>query len=424
MKKSLRRKISSIVLISMLVINVVSILMNYLNFISSQEKFSYSTASTVAETCSLIIDNDSLTKYIRSGCRDTDYYVTWNKLIDYRNTNEDIVELSVVNFKEDGCHYIFDTDLSENGAFLGDMKEFDARQNRIRKKLIEGDIVDSIVYTDKIDVYRPLHSSFNIPLGYVVVGISTAQAAREQHIYLLRMSLVMLFLGVVVVIYMLLFLSRNVVNPINQLAEATAGYAESVKEDDAFSKLSRLSIKTGDEIEHLCYSVQKMERDLLSSSNNLSIAMWNSNHDSMTQLYNKRYLKEYTENHADYEKVAAIYFDVDNLKKMNDICGHEAGDEVIKKTADFIRNHELEHSFSVRMGGDEFLMLLFDYSEEEIAKMVREMKADPGTKLTEPDQEVQCRIAIGYAFDDQKQELEEVIQNADKEMYKDKQSHR
>lgn len=424
MKGSLKKKILSIVLVFMIVMNFVSVLMSYQNFIEAKQQFSYSTASTVAETCSLIIDVDKLGDYMNTGCRDTDYYATWNKLIDYRNTNEDIVNLSVAWFEEDGCHYIFDTDISDDGAFLGDCREYDMEQNALKTDLVDGKEINFISYSNRMDVYRPIKSSFNIPLGYVVVGISTARAEKEQYMYLLKLCMVMFVLTFLLAVYVIWMLTKSVIRPINMLSEAAAGYSDSVSSGHSGSTLSQLAIKTGDEIEHLYLSICKMEADLLSSSNNLSIAMWNSNHDSMTQLYNKRYLKDYIMEYARKKMIGAVYFDIDNLKKMNDICGHEAGDEVIKKTADFIRKHQPEDGCSFRMGGDEFLMLIFDRTEEEVSELVRRMKTDPQNYLTKPEMEVQCRIAIGYAYDSETTNLDGLIKDADKEMYKDKQSHR
>ena len=108
---------------------------------------------------------------------------------------------------------------------------------------------------------------------------------------------------------------------------------------------------------------------------------------------------------------------------MNDICGHENGDKVIKKTAEFIKKHEPENAFSFRVGGDEFLMIINDWNEAEIKELTERMKADPEKQLTEPDQEVCCRIAIGYAYGPGK-DIDAIMEAADQNMYLDKQSHR
>lgn len=109
---------------------------------------------------------------------------------------------------------------------------------------------------------------------------------------------------------------------------------------------------------------------------------------------------------------------------MNDICGHESGDEVIIKTADFVRKYQTGDNPGFRMGGDEFMLVISDKTPEEMQELELVMKADPQTVLTPPDKEVQCRIAIGYACQKGSIVLEKLIEEADQNMYKDKKSHR
>ncbi len=424
MKISLKKKIAMLLVGFVIVLNFVSITMNYNNFVTANNQFSYSTASTVANTCSLILDVDKLGAYIKSGQRDSAYYEMWNKLLDYKNTNENIEELSVVWFDESGCHYIFDTNLTERGAFLGDSKPFDSLQLLQKEALIQGEPVEFIEYTGRMDVYRPILSSYNIHLGYVIVGISTVEAEKEQDMYLLKLIMIMLALSIVMLVGITLLLTRSVIKPINELSEAAANYVDTWDVKTKESALSHLTIKTGDEIEQLFVSVKKMESDLLNISDSLTIATWNSQHDSMTQLYNKRYLEEWIERHNNEVETGVIYFDVDNLKKMNDIYGHERGDKVIEKTAQFILKYQPGNALSFRVGGDEFLMIVRNEPERFIRNMVEEMKQDPELHLSRPGDEVDCRIAIGYAHGTAMQSINEIIEKADQNMYLDKQSHR
>lgn len=424
MKSSLKNKIALFLIGFVVVLNVVSITMNYNNFVAANNQFSYSTASTVANTCSLILDVDKLDDYIQTGQRDTAYYEMWNKLIDYKNTNKSIEELSVVWFDENGCHYIFDTDLTEQGAFLGDSVVFDSLQAVQKDTLVQGKPIEFIEYAGRMDVYRPVLSSYNIPLGYVIVGISTEEAEMEQDRYLVKLVLLMTLLSGVMLVAITFLFSRVVIKPINTLSEAAANYVDTWNMKTKESALSHLEIKTGDEIEQLFVSVKKMESDLLNISDSLSIATWNSQHDSMTQLYNKRYLEEWIKQH-DYEgEVGVIYFDVDNLKKMNDIYGHERGDKVIENTARFILKYQTPNALSFRVGGDEFLMIVRNEPERFVRNMVDEMKKDPEIHLSRPGDEVDCRIAIGYAHGASTQSVNEIIEKADQNMYLDKQSHR
>ena len=425
MKKSLRKRFVLLIFCCVLLLNLFSIFMNYQNFAATTRTASNSAASTVAETCALIIDGDSVGDYSATHIRDSAYYATWNKLIDYRNTNPEIISLSLMTFDENGGTYIYDTDLTPGGAFLGDQISFNQKQLDQKDILQKGNDPVSLTYNDRVEYYRPILSSFNMPMGYVVVGISTLNAKHMQMQYLIRLTIIMTALTLCITAFFVAIINRTIITPINRLSSAVSGYLDSMNESgQSISPLSQFSIHTGDEIEHLYHSIRKMESDILNSSNNLSVALWNSQHDSMTQLYNKRYLKECTYEHESRDSLGIIYFDVDNLKKMNDICGHECGDRVIIRTADFIRSYLPANSAAFRMGGDEFMMLLPDITENTIQLLVQNMKADPKTNLSDPDQPVKCRIAIGYAYGSGNIDLNQLISEADQNMYLDKQSHR
>ena len=374
----------------------------------------------------LVIDSDRIQQYTATLERDTAYYETWNRLIDYRNTNDDIVSLSMVQFREDGAHYVFDTDLTGNGAFLGDHAAYDTLQQPISASLQRGDDIGYLAYLNHIDVYKPVLSSYDIPLGYVVVGISTADAVAAQLSYLIRFSVIQTLITVLVCFGILVLIRRSVVDPINRLSTAASNYEALLDEHTQTSELSRLDIRTGDEIEELYGAMMKMEQDIQRSSSRLAIANWNSYHESMSGLYNKRHLAENSETWEQYGAIGAVYMDVDNLKLLNDASGHEAGDAVIHGTSAFIRCHAASwpKTHAYRLGGDEFLMLFGDCDSASFAAMVESMRADPERVLTAPESPVVCRIAIGACHMERPFVLEQVIREADDAMYRDKRSRR
>jgi diguanylate cyclase (GGDEF)-like protein len=424
MVKSLKKRVLGLIAIFVVIINAATIYFNFNNFVNTQKNYSISTANTVAKTCVLIIESDRIEEYADTLKRDSSYYETWNKLIDYRNTNSKIMKLSLVHFTEDGCHYIFDTDLTKNGAFLGDYKAYETKQLKHKEALITGKNIGSIVYPDHLDAYTPVLSSYDIPVGYIIIGISTVDDAKEQIVYLIETILILSFLTLLLTILFTYFLNRRVINPINLLSEAAANYSESIDFRTNTSSLERLKINTGDELERLCDSIKKMEKDILNSENSLIIATWNSYHDSMTQLHNKSYLAESLPKFKQMDSIGVIYFDVDNLKEMNDTNGHYSGDEVIKKAARFLIKYSTELTSCFRIGGDEFLMIVANCSQTDLISLVEKMKADPDTNLSDPDNPVQCHISIGSSFAAGNIDIEKLINKADENMYIDKHSHR
>mgnify|MGYP003224649489 CR=1 FL=1 len=421
MKKSLKYKIVLAIVIIVCIMDVSFIFVNYVNYMNVNRNYTDSLAQTVANTCRLVVDGDSVTDYLDNRRRNTAYYEVWNKLIDYRNTSENVLQISVVNFRDGGGCYVYDTDLTENGA---DIRPYDEVQNAIKDELIACEKIEPLEYNGRSDYYIPLNSSYNIPVAYIIVGISTENVRRGQLTYLGYITIIVTSITVLFGVFMIWFMQHNVLGPLNAMSKAASSYSIAILRDGKESPISRMNIRTGDELERLCESMKKMEHDIIASSSQLAIADWNSNHDSMTQLYNKRHYKEQLKELQNDCTIGVIYFDIDNLKRMNDTFGHEKGDAVILKAAEFIRRYLTEQASGFRIGGDEFVMLIRDCTEEKVQELVSTMRGDEKGNLSDVTAEFYCRLAIGGAFRKTAETLEETIKRADDEMYKNKHSVR
>ncbi len=90
---------------------------------------------------------------------------------------------------------------------------------------------------------------------------------------------------------------------------------------------------------------------------------YQASHDPLTDLYNRREF-EHSLQQAIYRvkryklPVSLLYLDLDNFKIVNDSSGHFVGDELLKQTAQILRNHLRESDVLARLGGDEFGILL------------------------------------------------------------------
>ena len=85
--------------------------------------------------------------------------------------------------------------------------------------------------------------------------------------------------------------------------------------------------------------------------------------DPLTGLYNRRYLDEFLPRDLARAKregapVAVIMLDLDHFKQVNDTYSHSAGDEVLKKLADTLRNGARESDIMCRYGGEEFVVAM------------------------------------------------------------------
>ncbi|HEX7497259.1 MAG TPA: GGDEF domain-containing protein [Candidatus Limnocylindrales bacterium] len=94
-------------------------------------------------------------------------------------------------------------------------------------------------------------------------------------------------------------------------------------------------------------------------------------HDPLTRLANRTMFQERLDQafRASQRGVAVIWIDLDHFKEVNDIFGHEVGDEMLVAVADRLRDVVRETDDIARMGGDEFAIVLPNVIESE-AQMV------------------------------------------------------
>ncbi len=150
-----------------------------------------------------------------------------------------------------------------------------------------------------------------------------------------------------------------------------------------------------------------------------------STHDSLTGLYNRSFFEEEAARLARGRDmpISVIMADVDGLKLTNDALGHEAGDELLRRTADVLRAAFRAEDVIARIGGDEFAVLL-PGTDEGIARQslerVRIEARAQNLSHTGPD----LNISLGGATADRGDRLNDALKQADGEMYREKSSRR
>ena len=148
-------------------------------------------------------------------------------------------------------------------------------------------------------------------------------------------------------------------------------------------------------------------------------------HDELTGLYNRFGLERFGKFTYDHllrgpGRAHFIFVDIDNMKGINDKFGHEAGNAAIRDAADVIRRATIrENAFSMRYGGDEFLVIC---KRDISAKLETELsfinsKRDRLYELGLSIGVIEVHASDGYSMD-------EAIQMADATMYEIKKQRR
>ena len=139
--------------------------------------------------------------------------------------------------------------------------------------------------------------------------------------------------------------------------------------------------------------------------------------DAITDAYNRRYYEDEMKEREWNAGIALV--DLDDFKLYNDTYGHNAGDMALRTVADVIRKHTRKSDCLVRFGGDEFLLVMPDISEEVFNKKLQVIKHRVHEANIPGYTKLQISISIGGVLC-QSEKIELAVARADHLMYQAK----
>jgi len=149
--------------------------------------------------------------------------------------------------------------------------------------------------------------------------------------------------------------------------------------------------------------------------------------DRLTGLYNRHYFndvirRELARSRRHGVAISVLLIDVDRFKQINDVRGHQIGDEVLQFVANFLTACVRESDLVFRWGGDEFLVLLTQADEASAAQKAEELSRSlphiPGAEHVQPS------LSVGWATHRPKAEFPRTLAEADARMYERKLSRK
>ncbi len=144
---------------------------------------------------------------------------------------------------------------------------------------------------------------------------------------------------------------------------------------------------------------------------------YSSFHDSLTGIYNRAFFNEEIKrlSKSRLYPVSIIIGDINSLKLINDVFGHDKGDLLLKKTAKIIKKSCRNEDIVSRWGGDEFSIILPKTGKETAEKIILRIKEL--CKL-ETIKSLPISISLGSAtFETEKQNIKNIIKEAEEKMY-------
>ncbi|MFW5857464.1 MAG: diguanylate cyclase [Planctomycetota bacterium] len=153
--------------------------------------------------------------------------------------------------------------------------------------------------------------------------------------------------------------------------------------------------------------------------------------DDLTGLQNRRHFNEIFDLETRramryYHPLSVIMLDIDHFKEVNDTYGHPAGDRVLQKLGQILRDHLRETDIIARYGGEEFIMALPETTPEiahRVAERLRE-RIENESFGTENGKPLQITVSIGLVSRLGQLDAKDLVASADEALYRAKRAGR
>ncbi len=151
--------------------------------------------------------------------------------------------------------------------------------------------------------------------------------------------------------------------------------------------------------------------------------------DPLTGLYNRRYMLErlqlWMRRAAQHDRtVSIVAFDIDHFKRINDLHGHQAGDEVLKAFSERLRTNIRPKDIACRPGGEEFLLIMPETTSDAAAlgaERIRQAIAETPFYSERAKTDIAVTVSAGVAKQiDQEDLMADLLHRADEALYQAK----
>lgn len=140
--------------------------------------------------------------------------------------------------------------------------------------------------------------------------------------------------------------------------------------------------------------------------------------DRGTKVFNKNKYEEMAmEYYPQIAQIAVLFWDINNLKVINDQYGHAMGDKVITKFSATLDSCSNDGCRVYRIGGDEFVMVIDNADSDEAERVAKDITEKLATEIVED--QIKISSAVGWAVG-KGRDLHKIVDLADAKMYRNK----
>lgn len=256
----------------------------------------------------------------------------------------------------------------------------------------------------------------------LILGLAQPRAEVVAQAHQLGIAILQIVLGLCLGCLLLAaLLARAFTRPINILESAAQGFASR-------HPSAALPVERQDEIGALARSFQKMQdqitKQLEDLQNNQQELEHMAQHDMLTGLPNRRLFVSRLDKAMAHARryggeASVLFIDLDDFKNVNDRCGHDTGDIVLKVIAQRLLTMMREGDTIARIGGDEFVALLgASTSHDQLVAVAEKLLAGIREPIDINGVELKVGASIGISrYPQDGQTVSELLATADNAMY-------
>ncbi len=183
--------------------------------------------------------------------------------------------------------------------------------------------------------------------------------------------------------------------------------------------------------------VSIMSQRSITALNRMIVLERNVITDHLMGIYNRRFLdrqldKEFARSRRYGSPLSLLLLDIDRFKEINDQCGHQVGDAVLREVAEQIRSTVRESDYVGRFGGEEYLIILTETKGPEAARLAEKLRRRFEAAILLPalycptEKDIKRTVSIGVTSFDPKRHRRatDLIEAADAALYRAKHAGR
>jgi len=173
------------------------------------------------------------------------------------------------------------------------------------------------------------------------------------------------------------------------------------------------------QVEEAGEKIAKLEKELEMAREEKAV-------DSLTQVYNRGYFDERIREALEQFKrgqapSCLVFLDINHFKQFNDTYGHQAGDQVLRKVAELIKESVRASDTVARYGGEEFAVIIYKAGLKDAMKMAEKIRKEVARhEFVVPDKIIHVTISLGITEFTAEDSPETLIGRVDKGLYEAK----